>query len=154
VVSPSQSAALCVLFSLLAAAVAVAVVAAAAAVAAFFVVPLEIPLHYLVPVYVALSFHDNACICQNRHNKCLLDVMPHSLVDQYKHVPSSRKEWKFIPTYQIIYGSKHIYTIHTAFSFIIFPVSNTAYNKRYSNQSPTANDRIHMHHMCGKISTS
>ena len=89
-VSPSQSATRCVSFLLFVAVVAAAaaVVAAAAAVAASFVVPLEIPQHYPVLVYVALSFHDNACICQNtgeHQDYCPLDVMPCSLVDQYKH---------------------------------------------------------------------
>jgi hypothetical protein len=81
VVSPSQSATQCVSSSLFAA------VAAVAAAAASFVVPLEIPLHYPVLAYVALSFHDTACICQktHEHHYCLLDVMPCSLIDQYKH---------------------------------------------------------------------
>jgi len=84
VVSPSQSATQCVSFSLFAAVVAVvaavaAAAAAAAAVAASFVVPLEIPQHYPVLVYVALSFHDNAYICQNtggHQDYCPLYVMP------------------------------------------------------------------------------
>ena len=89
VVSPSQSATRCVSFSLFAAVVAVAAaVAAAAAAVAFFVVPLEIPLHYPVLAYVALSFHDNAYICQNtceHWDYCPSDVIPLSLVHQYKH---------------------------------------------------------------------
>ena len=71
-----------------AAAAAAVAAAAAAAVAASFVVPLEIPQHYPVPVYVALSFHDNAYICQNtreHQDYCPLDMMLCSLVDQYKH---------------------------------------------------------------------
>ena len=154
-VSPSQSASRYVSFSLFAAvaAVAAAVAAAAAAVAASFVVPLETPQHYPVLVYVALSFHDNAYICQNtreHQDYSPLDVMPRSLVDQYKH---------FTEPCCLIFGRRvevytslphhirvEVYLHHShrlrdfALPFFIFlnpyPVSTTASNKMCSKKSP------------------
>jgi hypothetical protein len=101
VVSPSQSATLCVSFSLFAA---VASVAAAVVAAASFVVPLEIPLHYPVLAYVASSFHDSACICQNthEHHYCLLDVMPSSLIISTNILQK--------PTASIFIGRVEVYT--------------------------------------------
>ena len=167
-VSPSQSATRCVSFSLFAAVVAVAAAVAAAA-AASFVVPLEIPQHYPVLVYVASSFHDNAYICQNtceHQDYCPLDVMPCSLVDQYKH---------FTEPCCLIFGGKvevytglphhtgvEVYLHHSnrsrdfSLPFFIFlnsyPVSTTASKKMWSKKSPTANDRKQIHHTSGKIS--
>jgi hypothetical protein len=140
-----------------------AAVAAAAAVAvaavASFVVPLEVPQHY--SAYVALSFHDNAYICQNTYEHqdyCPLDVMPCSLVDQYTH---------FTEPCCLIFGARtevyiglphHTGSRDFSLPFFIFsnssPVSNTASNKTHSKKSPKANDRKQIHHMGGKISTS
>jgi len=171
VVSPSQSASRCVSFSLFAAVVVVAAAAVAAAAAASFVVPLEILQHYPVLAYVALSFHGNAYICQKtreHQDYCPLDVMPCSLVDQYKHFTE--------PCCLVFGGRAEVYTslphhiqvevyLHHphrsrdfSLPFFIFlnsyPVSNSASNKTCSKKSPTANDRKQIHHIGGTISIS